>query len=166
MRKSNIIIIAILVVASVFFLWLWNYLGFSLIDGKDLIITIVWWVLIIAVCLAIRYVEKKRRERMRTMYLSDRALYNSEAGIIALTERTPRDYVDGMREVLRNLDYIANAKLDSNETRLRFRFIVHTQRFSDDGSRWEGNVIRVSQPGEAIPFADADELEGIIAGTA
>ena len=27
MRKSNVIIIAILMVASIAFLWLWNYLG-------------------------------------------------------------------------------------------------------------------------------------------
>lgn len=40
-RKSNVIIIAILMVASIAFLWLWNYLGFHLIDMRDLVITIL-----------------------------------------------------------------------------------------------------------------------------
>ena len=50
-RKSNVIIIAILMVASIAFLWLWNYLGFHLIDMRDLVITILWWIITIACAL-------------------------------------------------------------------------------------------------------------------
>ena len=52
-RKSNVIIIAILMVASIAFLWLWNYLGFHLIDMRDLVITILWWIITIGLCIAI-----------------------------------------------------------------------------------------------------------------
>lgn len=63
-RKSNVIIIAILMVASIAFLWLWNYLGFHLIDMRDLVITILWWIITIGLCIAIHIAEKRRRERM------------------------------------------------------------------------------------------------------
>lgn len=56
-RKSNVIIIAILMVASIAFLWLWNYLGFHLIDMRDLVITILWWIITIGLCIAIHIAE-------------------------------------------------------------------------------------------------------------
>lgn len=49
MRKGNVITIAVLAILSLVFLWLWNALGFSFTDPVDLAITIVWWVVIIAV---------------------------------------------------------------------------------------------------------------------
>lgn len=74
-RKSNVIIIAILMVASIAFLWLWNYLGFHLIDMRDLVITILWWIITIGLCIAIHIAEKRRRERIRTIFISDGVLY-------------------------------------------------------------------------------------------
>ena len=54
MRKSNWIILAVLASASAFFLWLWYYLNFSLVDNPvDLAFTIVWWAAIIAGCVGI-----------------------------------------------------------------------------------------------------------------
>lgn len=79
-RKSNVIIIAILMVASIAFLWLWNYLGFHLIDMRDLVITILWWIITIGLCIAIHIAEKRRRERIRTIFISDGVLYNPEVG--------------------------------------------------------------------------------------
>lgn len=94
MRKSNIIVIAILVLLSIEFLWLWNYLKFSLTDPVDLIITVVWWLVIIAVVVAIVVVERRRRERIRSVFVSDGVLYNCETGIIRLGEaRDAKDYV-------------------------------------------------------------------------
>ena len=58
MRKGNVITIAVLAILSLVFLWLWNALGFSFTDPVDLAITIVWWVVIIAVVIAI--VERER----------------------------------------------------------------------------------------------------------
>lgn len=44
MRKSNYLILGILVVASIFFLWMWYALNFNLVDNPlDLVLTIVWW---------------------------------------------------------------------------------------------------------------------------
>lgn len=97
-RKSNVIIIAILMVASIAFLWLWNYLGFHLIDMRDLVITILWWIITIGLCIAIHIAEKRRRERIRTIFISDGVLYNPEVGVVRLESNDPQAYVDGMRE--------------------------------------------------------------------
>lgn len=47
MRKSNYLILGILVVASIFFLWMWYALNFNLVDNPlDLVLTIVWWAVV------------------------------------------------------------------------------------------------------------------------
>ena len=49
MKKSNVIVFAIAAVLSIFLLWLWYFLGFNQIDSPlDLIISIIWWVVIVA----------------------------------------------------------------------------------------------------------------------
>ena len=60
MKKSNWLIAGLLVVASVIFLAMWYVMGFNLIDDPlDLVISIVWWVVIIAICLLIQWSENK-----------------------------------------------------------------------------------------------------------
>ena len=164
MRKSNVLIIAILVVASIAFLWLWYYLQFNLVHMLDLIITIIWWVVIIALCIAIHRVEQKRRERMRTVFVSNGVLYNSEAGVVQLDSTDPQSCVQAIRELLNNLNYDADAKIDSNQTRLRFNYIIHSPKFSDDGNVWEGDVVRVTGSYEPIDFKDSQELLRILQG--
>lgn len=71
MKKSNWLIVGLLVVASVIFLAMWYALGFNLIDDPlDLIVSIVWWVVIIAICLLIQWSENKRRRSIRTTLLT------------------------------------------------------------------------------------------------
>ena len=62
MRKSNWIIAAILLVASLVFLWLWQALEFNLVDNPiDVVVTAVWWVVIIAGCLVIHWARRSGR---------------------------------------------------------------------------------------------------------
>lgn len=113
-------------VASIAFLWLWNYLGFHLIDMRDLVITILWWIITIGLCIAIHIAEKRRRERIRTIFISDGVLYNPEVGVVRLESNDPQAYVDGMRELLDNLNYDPNVSPDASQKRLRFSYIVHS----------------------------------------
>ena len=63
MRKSNWIIAAVLLLASVAFLWIWHALQFDLVDNPlDIVVTVVWWVVIAAACVAIHWAEKKRQD--------------------------------------------------------------------------------------------------------
>lgn len=162
MRKSNVLIISILVVASVAFLWLWNYLQFNLVHNLDLVITIIWWVVIAALCVAIHRVEQKRRERMRTVFVSNGVLYNSEAGVVRIDTADPQSYVRAICKLLNNLNYGTHAKVDSNQPRLRFSYIIHSPKFSDNGKVWEGDVVRVAGSGRPIDFKNSQELLRIL----
>lgn len=163
MRKSNVIIIVILMVSSIFFLWLWNFLKFNLIDMRDLIITILWWIITAALCYAIYHVEKKRRERLRTVFIADGILYNAEAGLFRIDDTAPDSYVEGLRELLNGLNYDPKAKPDSDNVRLRFNYIVHSPKFKDDGKTWEGEVVKVRGGRDTQPFADEQQLTKIFA---
>lgn len=149
-------------VASIAFLWLWNYLGFHLIDMRDLVITILWWIITIGLCIAIHIAEKRRRERICTIFISDGVLYNPEVGVVRLESNDPQAYVDGMRELLDNLNYDPNVSPDASQKRLRFSYIVHSPKFSDDGRVWEGDVVQVSGPRDSLPFSNAQELSKIL----
>lgn len=46
--------------------------------------------------------------------------------------------------------------------RLRFSYIVHSPKFSDDGRVWEGDVVQVSGPRDSLPFSNAQELSKIL----
>lgn len=86
MRKSNWIIAAVLLLASVAFLWIWHALQFDLVDNPlDIVVTVVWWVVIAAACVAIHWAEKKRQERIRTIFVAPGLLYNSEMGVVRLS---------------------------------------------------------------------------------
>lgn len=162
MRKSNWIIIAILVAASVLFLWMWHALQFDLVDNPlDLLVTVVWWIVIIAACVSIHFAEKKRQERIRTLFLAPGLIYNSEAGVIRLTGDA--DLVDEMARVLDSLQYGFDlAELPAN-SRVRFQRIVRSARFADHGAIWEGELVEVARPDKPKPFRSREDLAALMA---
>ena len=81
MKKSNVIITVVLAAVSIFLLALWYMLGFNEIDSPlDLVISVVWWAVIVAGIAVAAKTESTRRQRIRTVYVADGAFYNSEAG--------------------------------------------------------------------------------------
>ena len=161
MRKSNWIIVAILAAASAFFLWLWYYLNFNLVDNPvDLLFTIVWWAVIIAACAGIHLAEKKRRERVRTAFLAPGMIYNSEAGVVRL--EPDESMADALQRMLANLDYGFEMAAVPEKSRVRFLQIVRTSKFENDGVTWEGEVVRVARPDDPRPFSDKEELRALI----
>lgn len=161
MRKSNWIIVAILVAASAFFLWLWYYLNFNLVDNPvDLLFTIVWWAVIIAACAGIHQAEKKRRERGRTAGLAPGMIYNSEAGVVRL--EPDESMTDALQRMLANLDYGVEMAAVPEKSRVRFLQIVRTSKFENGGATWEGEVVRVARPDDPRPFSDKEELRALI----
>lgn len=165
MRKSNWIIASILLVASLVFLWLWQALEFNLVDNPiDVVVTAVWWVVIIAGCLVIHWAEKKRQERIRTVFLAPGLVYNCEIGVLRLDPGSSS--VDAMRKVLSNLTYSFDlAELPAN-SRVRFQTIVRTERFAENGSIWEGEVVEVRRPDTPHPFRNQAELVALVGETA
>ena len=164
MRKSNVLVIAILVILSLVFLLLWNRLGFSLTDPADLAITIVWWLVIIGVAVAIVLVERRRRERIRSVFVSDGVLYNCETGLIRMGDSpNAKEYVKMIRHALNSLDYGAEAKLNQNQPRLHFKYIVRSKKFSDGGRKWTGELVDVKNPQNNRDFSSIDELTQVLA---
>lgn len=157
MRKSNWIIVAILVVASILFLWMWQALQFNLVDNPlDIVVAIVWWLVIIGACVAIHWAEKKRRERIRTVFLAPGLAYNCETGMIRLDPEVP--VVDTLQTLLAGLNYGFDlAELPAN-SRVRFQRIVRTSKFGDNGNVWEGELVEVVNPGNPKVFESRREL--------
>lgn len=163
MRKSSFTIIAVLFVISVALLCLWNTLGFSVHDPIDLTIAIVWWVLLIAIIVAICILEARRRARIRTIFVANGVLYNCETGVVRLEDETDtRAYVKKMGEMLRSLDFGSEAKMSSDQPRVRFDYIVRTTKFSE-GRLWTGEVVKVGGAHETRNFASAQDLAKLIA---
>ena len=162
MRKSNWIVFGILLVASIIFIWMWFFFGFNLVDNPlDIVITVVWWVVIIALCVIITVVEKRRQRSVRTTFIAPNLLYNSEAGIVKLKEG--EDYVPALQKLLSGLDYSFEVAKVPEDSRIRFKYIVRSSVFSDNGNNWKGEVVKVSNPDDAKPFSNKRELAALLA---
>lgn len=181
MKKSNWIILAILVVASIFFLWLWYYLQFNLIDNPlDLVLSIIWWAVVALGCVSIKKAEDKRQERVRTTYVANTAVFNSEAGLVE--REGGQSAVEAVQQVLTNLEYNFNLEDFPTKNEAKFDYIVRSKKFElekneneeqegAEGSEaqpkvktWEGEVARVAAPDEdPKEFSSKEELEAILA---
>lgn len=171
MRSSNVIITVILAAISVFLLVLWYMLGLNHVDEPlDLVVSIVWWaVIIVGIALIVR-AENARRERVRTCYVAGSSLYNSEAG--ARTIAPGASPTEAIAATIGGLQYgfdkaDAPTKPGTGEP-VDFDYVVRTSKFDQgsDGSRqqggaWEGEVVTVAT-GDARPFSSRQELAAII----
>lgn len=160
MKKSNWIIIGILVVASIIFLCLYYFLHFDLVHQLDLILSIIWWVLIIAICIAIHTVEARRCRAIRTSFLARDVIYNPEAGIVRVGEG--QNIVNDLEKILENLNYNVKAPESSNDKRIKFDYIVHSDKFDLKRGVWQGNVVDVAHGNKSFSFMGKQELELII----
>lgn len=171
MKKSNAIITVILAVVSIFLLMLWYMLGLNRVDQPlDLIISIIWWVVIAAAIAIVCKVESNRRQRVRTVYLSDGSFFNSEAGNRLLGQGASA--TQAIATMLAGLQYGFD-KADvptkpGTDEPIDFRYVVRTTKFDRSASdsrqqdgTWQGEVVTV-ETGAARPFSSKAELAAII----
>lgn len=160
MKKSNVVVLALLVAFSIFFLWLWYYLGLNRVDQPlDLVLSIVWWVVVAAAIITIIQVEKRRKEQIRTIYVSDKEIFNSEKGKMELSETA--GLTDGIEAVLKNLNYDFTKAEAPDRQEFSPRYIVKTSTIKDN--TWEGEVVNLPGKSETT-FASKEELNYILAG--
>lgn len=172
MKKSNVILAVVAVIASAFLLWLWYNLGFDKVDSPlDLVMSVIWWVIIVAGVVLVAKVEKTRREKVRTAYVGDGRLYNSESGLLTLGAGASA--TDSVAAVLAGLDYgfdrVAGPDPDDEEQPIKWSHVVRTEKYeparNDEGERrgetWEGEVVVVAT-GDKVPFSSREELARII----
>lgn len=161
MRKSNWIVFGILLVASIIFLWMWFFFEFNFVDNPvDIVITVIWWVVIIALCVIITVVERRRQRSVRTTFIAPDLLYNSEAGIVRLKDG--EDYVIALQKLLSNLSYSFEVAKVPEDSRIRFKCIVRSSVFSDNGRNWKGEVVKVSNPDDTKAFSNMRELSKLL----
>ncbi|WP_165055386.1 MULTISPECIES: hypothetical protein [unclassified Adlercreutzia] len=128
MKKSNVIIFAVLVVISAFLLWLWYFLGFNRVDNPlDLVLSILWWVIVAAAIIAIARLEKTRRRRVRTVYVGDVATFNSERGVTPIDPTAPVQ--DSVAAVLEELEYDFTREDFPKPEDLEVRYFIRTDEF-------------------------------------
>lgn len=158
MRKSNYLILGILVVASIFFLWMWYALNFNLVDNPlDLVLTIVWWAVVGLVILGITMAEKKRKEQIRTTFVARGFVFNPEMGTISLEGSSP---VATIQNVITKLEYGFDLQ-DMPEA--KYDCVVRTTKFEDDGDTWEGEVALANNPHkDPMPFNSRSELNSLV----
>lgn len=173
MRKSNVIILAVLAVAAGFFLWLWNYLQFNLVDNPlDLVLAIVWWALIAGVCVGIHKLEQNRQQRLRTCYVAEGQIFNPELGMSGMGEGTA---VDSIQSVLQKLKYGFDIQESpfGKEQGIQCKYVVRTSAFQVEGDEdvnglkpiksWKGEVLDAMNPcKQAQAFSNKDELARIL----
>lgn len=163
MRKSNWIIAGIIVLASIIFLVMWFAMGFNLVDDPfDLVLTICWWVLVAVICIATHVIEGRRQRTIRTTFLAPGLVYNPETGVVKLG--SDDNYVPAMRKILSDLDYGFDKKEVKNDSKIRFKYIVHTNKFSDNGKTWEGDVVKVTNPNDVKKFTNEAGLTKLLEG--
>lgn len=179
MKKIDVVFTVVLAVVSVFLLWLWYYLGLNEVDQPlDLIVSIVWWAVIVAGVIAVVKLEQKRQRQIRTAFVADGQFYNSEAGLRSVAPgATATASIAG---VLANLEYgfdkASEPSLKDANNPIEYRWVVRTDKFkpAEAGSQqqgtsaegqsqevWEGEVVEVAT-GTTKPFASRDQLAAII----
>lgn len=174
MKKSNWLILLILVAASAFFLWLWYYLQFNLLHTLDLVLSVVWWVAVAAICLLIQRSEKKRQERVRACYVGPTVIFNSEAGMVQRAGGA--SVVDELQQVISNLKYNFDLADFPSKEDAKFDYLVRTSKFkgakvdnaqdaeAQEPETWEGEVVDATgDKWESKKFSSKAELAQLIA---
>lgn len=169
MKKSNFVVFAIALLASIGLLALWYYLGFYRIDSPfDLALSIAWWLGIALLVAGIVYVERRRQRQIRTIYVSPTALYNSEQGIVALHDTTT---MAAMRGILEELEYSFKKEDLPDQKTFDYRFVVQTDEYKEGDEEkgeeptWKGTVTKIDRENGNVEtsFEDEQELQNALA---
>ena len=185
MKKSNVIVFVLLALASAFFLWLWYFLGLNRVDEPlDLVLSIVWWLVIVVAIAVIVKMERTRRQRVRTVYVGDCATYNSEQGLATIEGSQPMSEV--IAGILQSLKYDFSRADFPDKDRFVVKYFVRTKQFETEEKQgsdtvvdseqasagaskpqiqqkmWTGEVFIVESK-EERPFGSPEELARILA---
>lgn len=153
MKKSNVIIFALLVLCSAFLLWLWYFLGFNHVDSPvDLVLSIVWWVVIVACIAIIAKMEQARRRRIRTVYVGDIATFNSERGLVRL-EDAAKPMKDVLAGIIEDLKYDFTREDFPDKDKFQVRYFVRTKEFKAEDADEQQQTAQASAEGAAAEGA-------------
>ena len=159
MKKSNWLIAGLLVMLPLSS-WLWYVLGFNhrrsarsdrihCLVGRDH-------------CRlpAYQWSENKRQRSIRTTLLTPGVLYNPEVGVVEVAPG--QTHAQTLERILNNLTYGFDTEENANEQHIRFKQIVRSKKFANDGDTWTGEVVDVANPNQVRYFQNKAELARLI----
>lgn len=159
MKKSNVVLFTVLILISAFLLWLWFYLGFNKVDSPlDLVMSIVWWVIAALLMFFIYRSEKKRREQIRTIYVSPGALFNSERGLVECPD--PDRRVALMEGILTDLKYNFNKEDMPADEDFDFTYVVRTEDFDKKDVKKDAEAQEDAAENVTVATAEAAPATG------
>lgn len=154
MKKSNVIISALLAVLAGFFLWLWYFLGFNRIDDPlDLVLAIIWWAVIVVAIGVIIKTEQIRRRRIRTVYVGDAATFNSEKGLMSFAAEKPMQ--DVIASILENLKYDFTREDFPEEEKFQVKYFVRTKEYKAEETAEQDQSAQTADQADAADVVDA-----------
>lgn len=142
---------------------------------RNLMVGIAWAAVIVAVTGAGR-AEGQRRKTVRTCFLANNLLYNSEMGVVQAAGTAAQ--IDAMQDVLANLHYgfdMVEPPVNASHRSMAdlFDYVVRTRTFKvakttrDFEPRlvsWQGEVASTAYPkSKPIPFDSREGLEEALA---
>lgn len=176
MKKGNAFVYIVAVIISAFLLWLWYHHGLNHVDAPlDLILSIIWWVLILVAGYALHRVEKKRQERRRTCFVRRDELFNAEVGTVEAHGST--EVVERIHDLLAEMDYdmhIEDMPEDDEGNIPQYDYVVRSSTFKikrkedEEAGRpeeleWEGEVALTRRPDDdPIPFNSREQLQRLL----
>lgn len=157
MKTNNWIVYGLCLVISVALLFVWYALGFNKIDQPlDLMVTLIWWALIIVAVILVIVFENKRKQRIRTIYVGKDFIYNSESGIKGFADQEQLAQVMG--DTLSGLTYNFEKSEIAEDKQDQIEYVVYTDKYA--ANSWKGDV--AMREAEAMPFHDKSQLMAIL----
>jgi len=158
MRKNNWVIAILAVLVAVAFVIAWYMLKFNKIDNPlDLVLGIVVVAFVIAMGIVLNRMEQKRREILRTMYVSGPVCYNKIGGCTPFTSIP--ELIEHTSQVLNGMDY--RADLVTEPVGFIPAFSIATDEFDAENEKWTGNV-KDEKTGVSNPFSDKAALTAAV----
>ena len=158
MKKINVLMFVVLTIFSAFLLWLWYHLSFHEVDHPlDLLLSFLWWTIMIIVIYSVIRIERKRKERIRNVYVGDGQIFTSETGRVETVGEG--NLVEFIAETLQNLKYDFNREDFPEKEEFESLCVIRTSKFKDD--TWEGEVVDVKTKNE-FPFKSEEELAELL----
>lgn len=171
MKTSNYVVLIVSAIIAAALLFLWFNLGFSAVDNPfDITLAIVWWVAIVAIVALIIRFENKRKRQIRTIYVGQNELFNSEKGLVPVESPDASTLAGAMQAILGDLKYGFSSEDMPEKEEFACRFVVRTDEFKaadgeDKEPTWKGTVVKVDAEGgnTETAFESLDELKAALA---
>jgi hypothetical protein len=165
MKTSNKIIAVVSAIATALLLVIWFYRGFNEVDNPlDVIVAIVAWAIVIIACVAIVKLEEKRKQQIRTVYVAQGKLFNSEAGLVAAEGATT---AASIKDVLAKLKFGFEKQDMPGADQFDCAYVVKTDEFKDDENQptWKGTVVKIDRVNgnKEMQFDGIEQLQAALA---